>query len=110
MRAKELDEQQQQLMKTLYELGQNTYFHEVYVHKVGQQLGLGTVQYQKDGEELARLASELEEAGYVRKSPGRYVFFFEYNRERLQSERRIETFDYLSLTDEGRSEAEGSLL
>jgi Mn-dependent DtxR family transcriptional regulator len=110
MGARELDEQQQQLMKTLYELGVNTYFHEVYVHRLGQQFGLGTVQYQKDREGLAKLASELEEAGYVRKSPGRYVFFFEYTRERLQSERRVESFDYLSLTDEGRREVEDNLL
>jgi hypothetical protein len=110
MGARELDEQQQQLMKTLYELGVNTYFHEVYVHRLGQQFGLGTVQYQRDRDELAKLASELEEAGYVRRSPGRYVFFFERTPGRLQSEKRVESFDYLSLTDEGRREVKGSLL
>ena len=109
MGVNELDENQQQLIKTLYELGRNSYFHEVYVHKLGQQFGLGTVQYQTDRDELVRLANELEEAGYVRKSPGRYVFFFEYTPGSLQSERRVESYDYLSLTDEGRSTVEGSL-
>jgi hypothetical protein len=46
MAAKELPQHQQQPLKTLYELGKNAHFHEVYIHKLGQQLGLGTVQYQ----------------------------------------------------------------
>ena len=110
MAPTELSEDQQQLMRTLYQLGENAYFHEVYVHKLGQQLGLGTVQYQRGRDELARLARELEEAGYVRRSSGGYGFFFERLSGRREAESQLEGFGYLSLTDEGRQMVEEDLL
>jgi hypothetical protein len=109
MAAKELPQHQQQPLKTLYELGKNAHFHEVYIHKLGQQLGLGTVQYQSGRDKLARLARELEEAGYVRRRAGRYIFFFERSSGRRQSESQLEGFGYLSLTDEGHRIVEENL-
>jgi hypothetical protein len=110
MAAKEPNQQQRQLLKTLYELGQNAYFRQVYVHKLGQQLGLGTVQHQRDRDELARLARGLEEAGYVRRSGGGYLFFFETPSGRRQADSQVEGFGYLSPTDEGRRMVEENLL
>jgi hypothetical protein len=106
MAAKELEEQHRQLLRALYELGQNSYMHEVYVHKIGQELGLGTVQYERGRDELARLARELEEAGYIQRSGGGYAFFYEKFPERNETESQVEGFGYLALTDEGRRKVE----
>lgn len=111
MAAKEIDEQHKRLLRKLYELGRNAYMRAVYVHRLGQELGLGTVQYEKDRDELARLARELEEAGYIRRSGGGYAFFYERNQERGRpAESQVEGFGYLSLTDEGRRKVEEDLL
>ena len=110
MRPNEINERQKQLLKNLYELANNAYLQQVYVHTLGQQPGLNTVQYQRVRDERARLALELEEAGYVKRSAGRFAFFFEGAARPRHAESRVEGFGYLSLTDEGRSKVEENFL
>jgi hypothetical protein len=47
---------------------------QIYVHRLGQEMGLNTVGLEDDRAELVKLVRELEEAGYVRGSTGRYAF------------------------------------
>ncbi len=110
MTQKELEEQHEQFLRKLYELGRDSYLGEVYVHRLGQALGMGTVQYLEERDKLARLARELAEAGYLVRSGGRFVFFTESGLEIEQTESRKEGYGYFSLTDEGRRKVEEDLL
>jgi hypothetical protein len=109
MPEKEIEEHHERLLRVLYELGRNAYMHAVYVHRLGQELGLGTVQYERGRDKLARLARELEQAGYIERGGGGYGFFYEIHPERNQAESQVEGFGYLSLTDEGRRKVEQDL-
>lgn len=110
MTEKELEEHHERLLRVLCELGRNAYSHAVYVHRLGQELGLDTVQYERGRDKLATLARELEDVGYIERSGGGYGFFYEIHPERNQTESQVEGFGYLSLTDEGRRKVEEDLL
>jgi len=72
-------------------------------------MGMNTVGFGRDRDELAKSARELEEAGYIQRRGGRYTFHPE-REERKQTESREEGYGYLSLTDEGRHKVEEELL
>jgi hypothetical protein len=61
-----------------------------------------TVGLEDDRAELVKLARELEEAGYVQGSGGRYTFHKEKKRESPQPDSMKEAYGYYALTDEGK--------
>jgi hypothetical protein len=65
-----IEERHRQLLRVLYELGRVSVLGQVYVHKLGQEMGINPVGFQDAREELAKLGRELEEAGYLQRSGG----------------------------------------
>ena len=90
------------LLRALHRVGRHSYLGQVYVHRLGQEMGLNTVGLEDDRAELVKLAHELEEAGYVRGSAGRYAFYKETKREPDQPENMKDAYGYYALTDEGK--------
>lgn len=107
MAKREIGEQSMQLLNAVHELSGGDPARFVYIHEVAQQMGMSTVQYQKDRDEFTRLARELEEAGYIEKRSDGYHFFFEKRAgHETEGENRTEGYGFFSITDEGRSKVE----
>ena len=110
MAEKEIGERPQQLLRTTYELSRGNPARFVYIHEVAQEMGMGTVQYEKDREEFAAWARELEEAGYIERQGSGNVFFFEETGQQKRANQQTdEEYGFFSITDEGRRKAEEDL-
>ncbi len=110
MAGKEIGERPQQLLKATYELSRGNPARFVYIHEVAQEMGMGTVQYEKDREEFAAWARELEEAGYIeRQGSGNAFFFEEAGLQEGEKQQVEEDYGFFSITDEGRRKAEEDL-
>ena len=90
------------LLRALHRVGRHSSLEQVYVHRLGQEMGLNSVGLEDDRAELVKLARELEEAGYVRGSAGGYAFYKESKREPAQPENMKEAHGYYALTEEGK--------
>jgi hypothetical protein len=101
-----IGERHRLLLRALHRLGSHSYLGQVYVHRLGQEMGMNTVGLQDAREELAKLARELEEAGYIQGGAGGYAFYKETKREPPQLESMKEAYGYYALTDEGRRRIE----
>ena len=108
MAEKEIGEQSLQLLRVAHELASNDPARFVYVHEVAQEMGMGTVQYEKDRKEFAAWARELEEAGYIERQGSGNVFFYEEEAGQQEKvrQRSEEPYGLFSLTDEGRNKIE----
>ena len=96
-----IGERHRQFLKALDKLGRDSCLGQVYVHRLGQEMGMNSVGFEDDRDELAKLARELEEAGYIRRSGGRYTFYKETARERRRTDSQEEAYGYFMLTEEG---------
>ena len=109
MAEKEIGERPRQLLSATYELSRGDPARFVYVHEVAQEMGMGTVQYEKDREEFAAWARELEEAGYIERQGSGNIFFFEEAGSQEEKQQMEEGYGFFSITDEGRRKAEEDL-
>ena len=96
-----IGERHRQLLRALHRLGRHSYLGQVYVHRLGQEMGMNTVGIEDAREELAKLTRELEEAGYIQGGGGGYTFYKETKREPPQLESMKGAYGYYALTDEG---------
>lgn len=110
MAEKEIGERSRELLRATYELSRGDPARFVYIHEVAQEMGMGTVQYEKDREEFAAWARELEEAGYIeRQGSGNIFFFEEAGPQEGEKQPMEEGYGFFSITDEGRRKAEEDL-
>lgn len=83
---KNIEELHRRFLRTLHELGPNSYLGQVYVHRLGQQIGMNSVGFESDREELAEIARDLEEAGYIRRSSPGYFALTDEGKRRIEEE------------------------
>jgi hypothetical protein len=101
-----IGERHQLLLGALHRVGRHSYLEQVYVHRLGQEMGMNAVGLQDAREELAKLAHELEQAGYIQGGAGGYAFYTETKREPPQLESMKGACGYYALTDEGKRRIE----
>jgi hypothetical protein len=101
-----IGEKHRLLLRAIHRVGRHSYLEQVYVHRLGQEMGMNTVGLEDDRAELAKLARELEEAGYIQGGGGTYAFYKETKRERDQPENMKGAHGYYVITDEGKRRIE----